>query len=199
MPVVEEIGERVRPGGAALAAALAVGHSEDVVLVTALGEDDPGRRVAAFLERAGVRLVDLGLAGATPEKVRVRADARLLLRLDHGPRRAAPVGPLTATARAALRSARAILVADYGRGVARRPDVRSELVDLAPAKPIVWDPHPHGARPLPRSRLVTPSRSEAAAFVPDVHGDELEPTARRARILLERWQADAVAITLGAR
>ena len=43
---------------------------------------------------AGVRVVDLGLDGQTPEKVRVRSDGRSLLRLDRGGS-GGVVGPLT--------------------------------------------------------------------------------------------------------
>ena len=84
-PVVEEPTERARPGGAALAATLAAAGGHEVVLVTALG-GERGELLRRLLELAGVELLDLGLAGDTPEKVRIRAGGHTLLRIDRGAR-----------------------------------------------------------------------------------------------------------------
>ena len=74
VPVVDDPTERSRPGGAALAATLAaVLDRREVVLVTALARDEPGAILRELLEAAGVSVVDLGLAGPTAEKIRVRA------------------------------------------------------------------------------------------------------------------------------
>jgi D-beta-D-heptose 7-phosphate kinase / D-beta-D-heptose 1-phosphate adenosyltransferase len=188
VPVVEDVSSRARPGGAGLAALLAVDDGHDVVLVTALGRDAAGRELEALLCEAGVRVVDLGLAGATQQKVRVRSDGHLLVRLDHGGREAAPVGPATGETRDALVDADAVLVADYGRGVARGEGVTGLLRGLD--RPVVWDPHPRGRTPVPGAALVTPNRSEAK-----VGAD----AAARAEELRLEWEAKAVAITLGAR
>jgi D-beta-D-heptose 7-phosphate kinase/D-beta-D-heptose 1-phosphate adenosyltransferase len=188
VPVVEDVSSRARPGGAGLAALLAVADGQDVVLVTALARDAAGRELEALLCEAGVRVVDLGLAGATQQKVRVRSDGHLLVRLDHGGREAAPVGPATTETGEALVDADAVLVADYGRGVARAEGVAGLLRDLD--RPVVWDPHPRGGTPVPRAALVTPNRSEAGVTV---------EAALRAEELRLEWEAEAVAITLGAR
>jgi D-beta-D-heptose 7-phosphate kinase/D-beta-D-heptose 1-phosphate adenosyltransferase len=166
VPVVDDPSERCRPGGAALAAALAAGDGgRAVVLVTALARDERGGRLAALLERARVEVVDLGLEGGTPEKLRVRADGRTLLRLDHGGAAGRP-GPLTGAARRALAGADGVLVADYGRGVAGLRSVRAALAALPAGVPLVWDPHPRGAAPVAGARLATPNQAEAAELVP---------------------------------
>src|SRR4030095_8569671 len=92
VPVLDERSSRSRPGGAALAALLAAGGGAAGTLGTALGADGAGRELAARLAAAGVEIVDVGLDGSTPEKIRLRAEDRPLLRLDRGsgaPRRAA--------------------------------------------------------------------------------------------------------------
>src|SRR5207249_9493716 len=91
VPVVDDPVESSRPGGAGLAAALGAAAGDQVLLVTALGRDPAGRRLAQLLEAAGVELVDLGLEGSTPEKVRIRSGGQTLLRLDHAGE-AAPIG-----------------------------------------------------------------------------------------------------------
>src|SRR3712207_1156191 len=49
VPVLDDVVENPRPGGAALAATMAVGDGHEVVLVTALGQDDAGRRIDQLL------------------------------------------------------------------------------------------------------------------------------------------------------
>ena len=96
VPIVEDPVESVRPGGAGLAAALAAADGERVTLVTALAADGPGEELRAALRSHGVDVVDLALAGTTPEKVRVRTRAMPLLRLDRGgapPGRVGAAGP----------------------------------------------------------------------------------------------------------
>jgi len=196
VPVVDDPAEWRRPGGAALAATLAALDGRAVVLVTALAADEAGAALRKLLEAAGVEVVDLGLAGPTPEKIRVRADGRSLLRLDRATR-PGRVGPPDGAARRALAGAAAVLVADYGRGLAAEPGVRATLAGLPARVPVVWDPHPRGPAPVPGARLATPNRAEAARFAPEVGGDGLAAVTARARLLAERWQAAAVAVTLG--
>jgi D-beta-D-heptose 7-phosphate kinase/D-beta-D-heptose 1-phosphate adenosyltransferase len=198
VPVVDEPVQVSRPGGAGLAALLAAADGRDVVLVTALAQDEPGRELAALLNAAGVRVVDLGLSGATPEKVRVRSDGRSLLRLDRGGPPGTP-GDATDEAIAALQDASAVLVADYGRGVARGPRLRAALEALPRRTPVVWDPHPRGPEPVAGCALVTPNGGEAAHFAPGHTGTPLAVATARARELAARWGATAVSVTLSAR
>ncbi len=198
VPVVDEPVETSRPGGAGLAALLAAADGRDVVLVTALADDDAGRELADLLERARVRVVDLGLDGRTPEKVRVRSDGRSLLRLDRGGPAGVP-GDLTDDAAAVLAEASAVLVADYGRGVAAGPRLRAALSALPRRTPVVWDPHPRGPEPVEGCALVTPNGGEAAHFAPGHDGALLTATTARARELATRWGATAVSVTLGGK
>lgn len=197
VPVVDETGRSSRPGGAGLAAVLAAGDGPPVTLVTALADDPAGRELAGLLDEAGVRVLNLGMEGATPEKVRVRSQGRSLLRLDRGGKGPVPVGPVTEAARDALRSAAAVLVADYGRGVTGEESLRAALAGAARRRAVVWDPHPRGSEPVPGVRLVTPNRSETAGLVPEAPGDGLPAVAARAKALAARWRA-GVAVTLGS-
>jgi D-beta-D-heptose 7-phosphate kinase / D-beta-D-heptose 1-phosphate adenosyltransferase len=69
--------------------------------------------------------------------------------------------------------------------------------------PVVWDPHPRGAGPVPGVRLVTPNRDEAAAMSAG-HGIDsvglrgLAAVSTQAAGLVAAWGAHAVAVTLGA-
>jgi D-beta-D-heptose 7-phosphate kinase / D-beta-D-heptose 1-phosphate adenosyltransferase len=198
VPIVD-VRERIsRPGGAGLAAALAAEDDHDVVLVTSLARDDEGAELRRLLAGAGIEVVDLGGAASTAVKERVRCDGRVLLRMDAAGQRGAVPGPLPDRAARALALAAAVLVADYGRGVSAAADVRRALVRASRSRPVVWDPHPRGPEPVPGARLVTPNAREAARLVPETEGDDLRATTTRARTLLARWRARAVAVTLGA-
>jgi D-beta-D-heptose 7-phosphate kinase/D-beta-D-heptose 1-phosphate adenosyltransferase len=200
VPVIDAIVERPRPGGAGLAAALAAASGEIVTLVCALGDDAAGRTLAQLLVEADVRVCDLGLRGTTPEKVRVRAGGRPVVRLDSGGE-ASGCGPLTAEAAQALRAASAVLVSDYGRGVAAEDSVRRALAGLPASTPLVWDPHPRGPAPVAGTLLATPNADEAARLAaPDTSiASPLAGAETAGRALAERWRATNVCVTLGPR
>ncbi|AQS66788.1 D-beta-D-heptose 1-phosphate adenosyltransferase [Streptomyces pactum] len=192
VPVVSECAERVRPGGAALAAYLAARDGREVTLITGAGDDPASRALRALLD-PWLTLIPLPLTGTLPEKTRVLAQDRPVVRLDRGGGRAREA---TDEARAALRSARAVLVSDYGRGTA---DALRDVLTARP--PLVWDPHPRGGPPVPGTRLVTPAEKEAHGFAPrDGHpGGGLRAAALDAAALVRDWRVAAVTVTLGSR
>jgi D-beta-D-heptose 7-phosphate kinase/D-beta-D-heptose 1-phosphate adenosyltransferase len=192
VPVVAGIAERPRAGGAGLAATLAAAGGREVTLVCALGADAAGERVRALLAEARVAVCDLGSGGATPEKVRVLADGRHLLRVDLG-EEGTRCGPLAPAAAAALRDADAVLVSDYGRGVGAEPSVRAALAALPAQTPLVWDPHPRGAAPVRGAQLVTPNAAEATGFAGAADAEAA------GRALAAAWGAVHVCVTRGAR
>jgi rfaE bifunctional protein nucleotidyltransferase chain/domain len=201
VPVLDDLVEHPRPGGAALAALMAARDGREMVLVTALGDDDAGDRVEALV--AGVRVVRLPYDGPTPVKQRVRAGGQSLLRLDSGTR-PGTIGAVPAEVADLLAGAGAVLVADYGRGVTAVPALRALLAGLPRRVPVVWDPHPRGSDPVPGVRLVTPNRPEAALFAgrltpaPSGGRTMLAEVGGQADALVQAWTAQAVAVTLGA-
>jgi rfaE bifunctional protein nucleotidyltransferase chain/domain len=153
------------------------------------------------------------LPGRTPVKERVRVGGQSLLRLD---REDGPAGPVAGTPqmRDAVAAAGAVLVSDYGRGLAAGADVRGWLAAATRRVPVVWDPHPRGGPPVPGVRLATPNLAEAVGFAgtgrsgaavalaaPAAPAAPVAPVALAAqtgRVLAERWRAGGVAVTLGA-
>ncbi|MEV6367451.1 PfkB family carbohydrate kinase [Micromonospora musae] len=195
VPVLDETGYVDRPGGAGLAAVFAAAQGAEVVLVTALADDAGGARLSALLTAAGVQVYALPLAGATPEKIRLRAGGRVLLRHDRGGVPGEPGEPAEAVLRV-IANASAVLVSDYGRGVARQPALRAALA--ATRAPVVWDPHPRGPAAVPGVQLATPNESEARELIPALPGaTRLATASRGAQGLRRRWRAGAVAVTLG--
>lgn len=200
VPVLDEARTVSRPGGAALAATLAARDGRPVILVTALARDSAGLELGALLAAHDVEVVDLGLDGPTPEKIRFRSDGRPLMRLDRGARSATP-GEATAGAREAIAVAGGVLVADYGRGVMATAGLRAALTRCAAEAPVVWDPHPLGAPPVPRMLVVTPNEREARTLVPASSGGARTGVAHAADLagtLRALWAAASVCVTRGA-
>jgi D-beta-D-heptose 7-phosphate kinase/D-beta-D-heptose 1-phosphate adenosyltransferase len=196
VPVVEDVETRERPGGAALAAVIAAAAtSREVVLVAPMADDDGAARLRALLD-GRVRLIAIPATGGTAVKQRVRVGDHSVVRIDSGDP-VAVLGALPPEAVSVIREAAAVLVADYGRGTTSAPDVRAAL--SAARGPVVWDPHPRGADPVPNARLVTPNGAEAARVAASVTGSGLAAVGARAEALIRQWGVGAVAVTLGAR
>lgn len=191
VPVVDAERLVARPGGAGLAALLAARTDDGVALITGIAADDAGRQLHGLLAAAGVRVLALPMSGTTVTKTRIRARGQSMLRLDRGD--GAPVDhPLSDEVRETLDAARAVCVADYAAGVTALPEMRKALAGLAARVPVVWDPHPRGAAPVPGCALVTPNQDEAHHFC----GGTAAGDAGEA--LLRKWHAGAVCITRGA-
>jgi rfaE bifunctional protein nucleotidyltransferase chain/domain len=226
VPVLDDLTETRRPGGAALAALLAARGGGPVLLVTPIGDDPASATVRALLEPY-VTIVPMPLDGPLPDKVRFRAGGQTLLRTD-GP--AGRPGPASREAAEAIASAGTLLVSDYGRGAAADDRIRAALARRAARVPLVWDPHPRGADPVPGTRLATPNHREARAAAglglapagpgysgpapagpapagpapagpapagPAPAGPVLRSATEAAIRLLGRWTVDGVVVTLG--
>lgn len=203
-PVLAVTGEQTRPGGAGLTAALIAGRGVPVRLVTALEDDEAGSRLRGLLAGC-VELVTGPATGGTVVKCRWRAGGRSLLRTDSGAGRPADgfgaALEMDGHLDAALSGAGAVLVSDYGRGVAADPVVRAALARaVARRVPVVWDPHPKGAQPVAGATVVTPNLTEARhAAGTDAAGSGVNAALALGADLVDRWDVRAVAVTLGAR
>jgi D-beta-D-heptose 7-phosphate kinase / D-beta-D-heptose 1-phosphate adenosyltransferase len=199
VPVLAATGSRDRPGGAALAAALAVEQDIEVTLVAPVPDDAGGARLRGLLDESRVTLCALPARGPMPEKIRIQAGDHMLMRVDQEGAASVAVDRIPRAAVSALRAADVILVSDYGRGTTRLPGLRRLLAEQVVRRPVVWDPHPRGCPPVPGVRLVTPNEAELAKQEPPADGTagRLAGIAERAARLCASWQVQAVAVTLG--
>ncbi|HEV7168868.1 MAG TPA: D-glycero-beta-D-manno-heptose 1-phosphate adenylyltransferase [Micrococcaceae bacterium] len=200
VPVVDVSRIQRRAGGAGLVATLLAADGADVVLVTALADDDGGARLRA--ELAGISVVASQLPGPTPVKTRLRANGQAIARFDEGcGPAAAPV--VSDDMLTALAEADAIVVADYGRGLTADPGLRRVLEGLCHRIPVVWDPHPSGSVPVPGMAAVTPNLAEAlqlAAAKNPARQQTVVAAATSAAVELQhRWSSRAVVVTLAEK
>lgn len=197
VPVLDVTAERARPGGAGLAAALLAAGDRPVVLVTAVADDEDGARLRALL--APTVSMITGPSCGTAVKTRLWAAGKPLLRVDRGAGR--PTAGFGAAVRSSLATtlarAAAVLVSDYGRGVAADPAVRWAVAEVvARGVPVVWDPHPRGPVPVPGVTVATPNLGEAYGAL-DADPQLTEPELAAA--LVRHWDCRAVAVTLSDR
>ena len=202
VPVVAVQTAARRPGGAGLVATFLARDGVDVVLVTALSDDDAGRELRGLLagisERSpgSIEIVAGRSPSATPIKTRVRVDDHAVVRIDEGCEAAAPP-EVDAAMLAAVTGVDAVIAADYGRGLLSGAALRAAIEKAADLIPVVWDPHPRGAIPVP-GVVVTPNLSEARAAA-GIGSDGIAAASDSAARLIERWEAEAVLVTLGSR
>jgi D-beta-D-heptose 7-phosphate kinase/D-beta-D-heptose 1-phosphate adenosyltransferase len=189
VPVLDLETEHRRAGGAGLAARLAAAGGADVTLVTCIADDAHGM---ALRESLGDLPVVAGPARAgTPVKTRLLAADRSIARVDRGGRAEPP--EVTDDMLDAIHAADAVLVSDYGRGITGDERLRASLGRVAEHVPVVWDPHPRGADPVVGVAAATPNLAEASGAT------GLADTTGAADLLLRRWRARAVVVTLGRR
>lgn len=194
VPVVDIATVRARAGGAGLVARMLANDGHRVRLVTALSSDEPGRRLVE--ELAGIS-VAAGSSGApTPVKTRLRAGGHPVARFDQGCQ-TRPVPEVTPDMLQALSEASVVVVADYGRGLTKDPALRAAIAARAGSIPVIWDPHPAGADPVPGVTVVTPNQSEAYAAALAARNSAGGGAAEVAATLLRHWQSGAVLLTRG--
>jgi D-beta-D-heptose 7-phosphate kinase/D-beta-D-heptose 1-phosphate adenosyltransferase len=177
VPVVDVSQQRRRPGGAGLAALLAARSGADVILVTAIGIDDHGDALRSLLADH-LEVCALPLDGSTVSKCRIAAGEVPMLRIDSGSGQAGR-GPVPDGVVRTIAGAGAILVADYGRGVADLPAIRQALLQKTNS--------------VRGCTLITPNATEAQLFSGAEHPGE------QGRQLCAQWHARAVAVTVGGR
>nr|WP_297426416.1 PfkB family carbohydrate kinase [uncultured Actinotalea sp.] len=197
VPVLDVTARRTSPGGAGLTALLVAASGARVTLVAPLADDDAGRTLAAHLATR-MDVLPLGHAGGTRRKIRIRSAGQSLVRVDDGGP-GAPTEVPVHRVREVLASADVVLVSDYGAGTTRDAVVRRLLAEVARHRPLVWDPHPRGAEPVPGTALATPNAAEARGAVADLPDAACLATEDvMAARLRARWSAGAVCVTAGS-
>ena len=168
------------PGGAGNTAMNLAALGAEVLLVGAVGDDEPGQALAARLEAAGIgtdRLVRLP-GRSTAVKSRMVADGQLLLRADSCRSADAEEAAAVATAAvAAIEGADAVVVCDYGLGALAALD-RHRVREAA--RMLVVDARRVGDWASLHADVATPNAAETAELLG-------APPPRRGR---DRWASE---------
>ena len=198
VPVVniEEITERAGGAGNVAANVAALGRVGQ--LLSVVGDDESGRRLAGILGKAGVdRYLHIDPQMRTTEKLRVVSRNQQLIRLDfeqdpHGEVLKKVFGDY----RRLIADASVVVVSDYGKGAVENIELLIELANTANV-PVVVDPKGDDFTRYRRASVITPNLAEFKT----VAGPCDSPTIfeARARELVRDLEIEALLITLGSQ
>jgi D-glycero-beta-D-manno-heptose-7-phosphate kinase len=209
VPVVEVTGESFFPGGAANVARNLREFVGQVSVIGLIGKDRPGQQLRDLLAERRIDMSD----SVTDEKFRTIVKTRIVarhqqvVRVDReriaGPSKA-QIAKVVAAVRKRLPQIDAIIFEDYGKGFLATDLVAQVTKDARAAKKIVTaDPNPRNMIDWSGVTAVKPNRSEAflAAGLPqndnDVTPRKDVDLVRAGKMLLQKWDAKYILVTLG--
>ena len=184
------------PGGAANVAANAAALGADVALLSVVGDDEPGRKLAELLEKAGVK-ASLHRDGtiATTIKLRVIGRQQQMLRIDFEmtPSREVLLDKLD-DYRRMIADRNVIILSDYGKGGLTHI---AKMIEAARAegKTVLVDPKGDDYSRYVGATIVTPNRAEFGKVAGSWKTEE--EFVRKAQALREELKLQALLVTLG--
>jgi rfaE bifunctional protein kinase chain/domain len=209
VPVVEITGESFYPGGAANVARNLREFVDHVAIIGLLGKDRSGQQLREILAEEKIDVSDAVEEEAfrTTVKTRIIARQQQVVRVDReqfvnpSP---AQIAKVVAAVRKSIPETDAIIFEDYGKGFLTNELVSQIARDArADGKIVAADPNPRHSVDWRGVTVVKPNRAEAfhAAGVPwrepdDAPADDAD-LRRAGEILLKKWEAKYVLVTLG--
>ena len=187
VPVVQVRREEERPGGAANVALNVVALGARAHLLAPVGDDQPGRHLAALLAAAQVESTLIPGAGCpTTVKLRVIGHQQQLLRMDFEARPSADHrGALLDRGPSLFAAAGAVILSDYAKG-ALQDVVRFVTMGRDLGVPVLVDPKGRDYERYRGATLLTPNQAEFQAVAgPWQDEDEFREMGQRLRRHLE--------------
>jgi D-beta-D-heptose 7-phosphate kinase/D-beta-D-heptose 1-phosphate adenosyltransferase len=207
VPVVHVERESSYPGGAANVARNLRNFCSEVHVLGQIGCDDAGQKLIHLMNKEGLQTDGLLATKEMPTivKTRIIAQHQQVVRVDRErPIVSSPDFVQSAIERSfsLIASVDAILFEDYGKGFLNQPLVNAVLKKAA-GSIITCDPHPHHLLEWAGIAVIKPNRAEAFAAAGIPLTPPVFPVAKDHALLevgaklLDRWQTQALLITLG--
>jgi D-beta-D-heptose 7-phosphate kinase/D-beta-D-heptose 1-phosphate adenosyltransferase len=197
VPVVDEVREEWRLGGAANVARQLRVLGEDVVLAGVVGQDAAGERLRAMLAEEGIgTLLVTDAQRPTTLKHRIVANDHQIARVDaesRAPLTDSDTRQLLRGLADALPQTRAVVLSDYSKGVLSSSVTRGVIDGLAGASPVVVDTKAMELARYARATVLTPNEMELR------RATGRTDLADAARTALGELDGGAVLVTQGAR
>ncbi|MCB0331840.1 MAG: hypothetical protein KDD55_00005, partial [Bdellovibrionales bacterium] len=204
VPIVHVRRTEDRLGGAGNAVRNLRSLGARVELCGILGDDDEGRRLLNLFLESGIGHDSVFVDSSQPTslKTRVIAHSQQVVRIDRedlAPWPLASTQLFLDTVRERALKAKVIVISDYGKGTITEPCLKllAQLRESGELQaPVVVDPHPANYNSYSNITVAKPNRLEAEK----ASGIEIVDQAsavQAAQVLLERWKADMMLITLG--
>jgi len=203
IPVLTARRSEEKLGGAGNVAANLVAMGAVVDIAGVLGDDGWGRALRKLLEDLGIETTGCAVDASRPtvQKTRMMSGSQQMLRVDWEDARpvsGAARDQLVASLPARVKTARAVVLSDYGKGVLV-PEVIAAVLKAAKSAnvPVLVDPKGEDYARYRGATLVTPNRKEAEQAVGRKLA-KLEDLPSGADELIQKSGLDAAVITLGA-
>ncbi len=194
VPVVLIQREEARPGGAANVARNCAALGAQTRLLSVIGNDEAGGRLAELIEQAGIRAhLHRDASMPTTVKLRVIGRQQQLLRIDF---ETPPSGEVLASKladfRAALPACDVVILSDYGKGGLAHI-ARMIALARAAGKKVLVDPKGDDYARYQGAHVMTPNRAELREVVGSWKSES--DLARRAQKLRRRLGLEALLLT----
>lgn len=207
VPIVEVERESSYPGGAANVARNLRLFCEEVPVLGQIGNDRAGKKLTQLMQEEGLQTENLLLVEEIPTivKTRIIAQHQQVVRVDRekcGKFDALQLAQAIAKTNTIIQNVDAILFEDYGKGFLCQEFVDA-VIQQGAGKIITSDPHPQNLLEWPSIDVVKPNRTEAFAAAEIPWSSPIFPALKDEALLkvgkklLERWQSEALLITLG--
>lgn len=207
VPIVEVQRESSYPGGAANVARNLREFTSSVTMIGVVGKDPAGEKLTSLLKEEGISSEGLFTDDSAPTivKTRIIAQRQQVVRVDREVRTVSGSarGDILQQAKLLVAKADAVLFEDYGKGFLNQPFVDA-VIETAHAHgiPVTCDPNPKNPLEWHGIATIKPNRSEAFAVAgvpitpPVIPVENDEALLKVGNILLERWNAGAILVTL---
>lgn len=199
VPVVTVTSKRMALGGAANVAANVAALGADAMLVGVVGDDRDGAALKQAMQAIGLDDRYLMTLSSRPTtcKTRVLARGQQVVRIDEendAPLAARDLGGLTQLALGVIKTADAVLLEDYDKGVLGESLIGEVMAAAAARKiPVVVDPKHRSFFAFTGATLFKPNRRELANAIPGINFSSLQDLAAAT----DRLDVEHMLLTLG--
>lgn len=207
VPIVEVQRESSYPGGAANVARNLREFTGSVTMLGVIGEDAAGAKLTGLLKEEGISSEGIFTDSTAPTivKTRIIAQRQQVVRVDREQRTitGSMRSDILEKTRSLIAQSDAVLLEDYGKGFLDQAFVDAVMEAAKDYGILVTcDPNPKNPLEWPGIATIKPNRSEAFAVAGITPTPPVNPVENDTQllqvgnILLDRWNAGAVLITL---
>ncbi len=207
VPVVDVRKSENRLGGAANVAHNLSALGAKPTICGFIGDDSEGKDVLTLLEELGVSSAGIMVDRQRPTslKTRIISQRQQMIRIDRESRNPLPQANAEAFSsliEALVAEHKSVVISDYGKGVIgtnlmnRFANIRKNSLIGYPDKALIIDPHPTNFDLYGQGCILKPNRKEAEQ-ASGIKIDSPEKAQQAAEILIAKWNADVIFLTLG--
>ncbi len=203
VPVVQVTHESAYPGGAANVARNIADFGGKATICGMVGSDIHGKELMALLGQSRINTggVIINKDYTTIVKTRIIARQQQVVRVDREsiqPLSFAMYADMPEKLEQIIRNSDAVIIEDYGKGFITQPFIDKITAYCREQNKIITvDPNPNNPLQWQGVNLIKPNRTEAYSAAAFPYDENPQTLLSVGEMLLQKWQADSILITLG--